>query len=70
MKKPKSTLLAIALASIAGLSGVMGAQDVVAVAPDSHKLVLENDQVRVIRVHVKPGEKVAMHSHPPNGRIS
>ncbi len=66
MKKPKSTLLAIALASIAGLSGVMGAQDVVAVAPDSHKLVLENDQVRVIRVHVKPGEKVAMHSHPPN----
>lgn len=52
---------------VLGLLAVIAtAQDVAAVAPGSHKIILENDQVRVLRVHVKPGEKVAMHSHPPN----
>jgi quercetin dioxygenase-like cupin family protein len=27
-------------------------------------MLLENDQVRVIRGYLKPGEKAAMHSHP------
>jgi len=48
------------------LAGVGTAQDVAAVAPESHKVILENDQVRVLSVHVRPGEKVAMHSHPAN----
>ena len=44
------------------------AQDVMKVAggPETHKVVLENDQVRVIDAHLKPGQKVAMHSHPAN----
>jgi hypothetical protein len=40
------------------------AQDVVGVLPETHKVLLKNSQVRVLDVHVKPGEKVAMHSHP------
>jgi quercetin dioxygenase-like cupin family protein len=40
------------------------AQDVVKVSPETHSVLLENAQVRVLDVHVKPGEKVAMHSHP------
>jgi len=39
-------------------------QDVVKVSPETHSVILENAQVRVLDVHVKPGEKVAMHSHP------
>jgi beta-alanine degradation protein BauB len=39
------------------------AQDVVKVSPGTHRILLENAQVRVLDVQVKPGEKVAMHSH-------
>ena len=40
------------------------AQDMVKVAPKNCKVLLENDQVRVVRVVMKPGEKLEMHSHP------
>lgn len=40
------------------------AQDVVQVGGDTHKVLLENAQVRVLAVKVKAGEKVPMHSHP------
>jgi hypothetical protein len=39
-------------------------QDVVKVSPETHKVLLENVRIRVLDVHVKPGEHVAMHSHP------
>ena len=44
------------------------AQDILKVAggPETHKVVLDNDQVRMLDAHVPPGQKVAMHSHPPN----
>lgn len=44
------------------------AQDVLTVAggPQTHKVLLENDQVRVRDVRVQPGQKIAMHSHPAN----
>ena len=38
--------------------------DAVKVAPDSYKVVLENDAVRVLEVRIKQGAKVEMHSHP------
>ena len=43
------------------------AQDVMTVAggPETHKVVLDNDQVRMLDVRIQPGQKVAMHSHPP-----
>jgi len=40
------------------------AQDAVKVAPESFKVLLENDQVRVLEYQIKPGKKDAMHSHP------
>ena len=49
--------------TVAGEARVAG-QDVVKVSPETHTVLLENDQVRVLDVRVKPGEKVAMHSHP------
>ena len=40
------------------------AQDPVQVAPNNFKVLLENDQVRVLDFHSKGGEKIPMHSHP------
>jgi quercetin dioxygenase-like cupin family protein len=40
------------------------AQDAVKVAPDMVKVLLDNDQVRVLEFTVQPGEETGMHSHP------
>jgi len=40
------------------------AQDAAEVAPDSYKVLLDNDRVRVLEYQIKPGKKDAMHSHP------
>jgi quercetin dioxygenase-like cupin family protein len=50
------------------VTGTALAQDVMTVAggPETHKVVLDNDKVRVLDVRLQPGEKVAMHSHPAN----
>ena len=57
--------LTTAIAGIALLAGAWAnAQDVVQVGGDTHKVLLENAQVRVLAVKLKPGEKVPMHSHP------
>jgi quercetin dioxygenase-like cupin family protein len=37
--------------------------DAVAAAPKNHKVVLENDKVRVLEVTVQPGEKEPVHGH-------
>jgi beta-alanine degradation protein BauB len=44
------------------------AQDVLKVAggAETHKVLLDNDQVRVLDVQIQPGQKIAMHSHPAN----
>lgn len=41
------------------------ARDAVSVDPTHHQVILENDHVRVIRALVAPGDRSAMHSHPP-----
>lgn len=46
------------------LSTTAHAQDPVKTSPQYYKVLLENDQVRVIEYHLKPGEKEPMHSHP------
>jgi quercetin dioxygenase-like cupin family protein len=43
--------------------------DAVKVAPDSYKVVLENDAVRVLEVQIKEGAKSEMHSHPKSVAI-
>ena len=40
------------------------AQDPVKVDPKHYSLVLENDQVRVLRAVLGPGEKTPTHEHP------
>jgi quercetin dioxygenase-like cupin family protein len=57
----------VALASLTVLlASSLLAQDMVKVAPKNCTVVLDNDRVRVIRVVLKPGEKLPMHSHPAN----
>jgi quercetin dioxygenase-like cupin family protein len=55
----------LVFALLAGAS-YLSAQDMVKVAPKNCKVVLENDNVRVVRVVLKPGEKLPMHSHGAN----
>ena len=43
--------------------------DAVKVAPESYKVVLENDAVRVLEVRIKQGAKSEMHSHPKSVAI-
>lgn len=40
--------------------------DAIAVAPDLHTVIFENDSMRVLKVVVQPGAKAAMHWHPEN----
>ena len=61
-----SRLLAPVAAALLALPAVSEAQDVVQVAGDSHKVILENAQVRVLAVSLKPGQKAPLHSHPAN----
>jgi quercetin dioxygenase-like cupin family protein len=44
--------------------GIAFAQDPVKVDPARYKVILNNKQVRVMDVRMKPGEKTPMHSHP------
>jgi quercetin dioxygenase-like cupin family protein len=40
------------------------ADDPTVTDPDHYKVVLENDRVRVLRYHDRPGEKTHPHRHP------
>ena len=40
------------------------APDPLVSAANVHKLVLENERVRVLEAKLKPGDRAAMHSHP------
>ena len=52
-------------ACAASAAGRMTTQDPVKVSPQYYTVRFENDRVRVLEFHLKPGEKEAMHSHPP-----
>ncbi|MFI5056809.1 MAG: cupin domain-containing protein [Candidatus Acidiferrales bacterium] len=68
MKNLRCVLLGVLLTTLLLLitTGTALAQDAVKVSPETHKVLLENDQVRVLDARMKPGEKIAMHSHPAN----
>jgi quercetin dioxygenase-like cupin family protein len=40
------------------------AQDPAQVAPDIYKVTIDNEDVRVLDIHLKAGGKSPMHSHP------
>ena len=63
----RSFLFVLPLAGVALAAATpVRAQDVVQVAGDSHKVILENAQVRVLAVSLKPGQKAPLHAHPAN----
>src|SRR5262249_27680635 len=37
--------------------------DALIASPEHHELLFENDQLRVVRTHVPPGERTAVHTH-------
>jgi quercetin dioxygenase-like cupin family protein len=41
-----------------------GERDPVKLAPRNHKVLVENERVRVFEAWLKKGEKLPMHSHP------
>lgn len=45
-------------------------QDPISVAPNAYKVSTENQYVRALDTHIKPGEKTSMHSHPGYVSIS
>jgi oxalate decarboxylase/phosphoglucose isomerase-like protein (cupin superfamily) len=68
MKPSRAILGAILLLSSAVYAATRPAprQDVIKVAGDSHTVIFENDRVRVLSVHFKPGQIAPMHAHPEN----
>lgn len=65
------TALILGLASVCLGTSPAAAQDLDAVKADAahHKVESENDQVRVVRYVIPPGDKTANHTHPNNVNI-
>jgi quercetin dioxygenase-like cupin family protein len=59
-------MLKIILVSVfaAAALGICCAQNVAQSRPESYKVEIDNQQVRVVRAYHAPHEKVPMHSHP------
>lgn len=68
--KPFRSVAVVSLLAVAAFAPVpCGAQsqqnlDSTKADPQHHKVVIENDQVRVVHYLIMPGEKTARHSHP------
>ena len=56
--------IAVILACVCLLAPLAMAQDAVKVDAKHYKVILENDQVRVLRINYGPKEKSVMHGHP------
>ncbi|MEW6733431.1 MAG: hypothetical protein AB1489_19040 [Acidobacteriota bacterium] len=57
----KSILILLCCATLAIVSK---AQDVVKVSPNDYKLQFENQDIRIIKINVPPGNKTPTHNHP------
>ena len=55
---------ALAAAAVAFASSAALAQDAVKVDPKHYKVLVNNSQVRVLRIHYGPHETSVRHSHP------
>ena len=65
MKKIAFALgLTVLFCSLLSIPNTFADGDPLVVGPNIYKLVFENDQVRVLDVHFKVGDKIAEHSHP------
>lgn len=52
-------------AAAVSAGGRVMTQDPVKLSPQFYTIRFENDRVRVLEYRLKPGEKEAMHTHPP-----
>jgi quercetin dioxygenase-like cupin family protein len=59
-----AAMAVLTVAFLLCVAGTARAQDPVKVAPQHFKVLLENEQVRVLDFHGKAGDKIPMHSHP------
>ncbi len=62
--------LVLAIAFAFPLQVLAQAGDAVSVDPDVHRVILDNEQVRVFDARASKGTKSPMHSHPPTVLIS
>ena len=60
----RPTVLVLAFVALLTIGARVDAQDVVKASPETVKVILENDRVRVIESTVQPGTLQAKHSHP------
>jgi quercetin dioxygenase-like cupin family protein len=65
-RMPRRLGLRLVAGSVLLVAAAAQAQDVVQVAGDSHSVLIDNAQVRVLSVTIRPGQKAPMHSHPAN----
>ena len=63
-------LAAALLAAIPIVSSAQAADDAVSVDPDVHKVILENDFIRVFDARASKGAKSPLHTHPPMVLVS
>lgn len=56
-------MIAISLLATAAQAESAPDLDAVVAAPANHRILLENDEVRVLQVEVAPGETEAVHEH-------
>jgi hypothetical protein len=47
-----------------------GAPDSTSADPDGHRVVLENERVRVLEVRVAEGRQLPLHSRPPRSVVA
>lgn len=65
MRRKAGWLLACLLAVGVATVAAQKSRDAVAVDPDVHHVVFENEHVRVFEALVAPGTMSPMHTHPP-----
>ncbi len=63
------TLSVLAILMLVFVTKTAMAQDVIDVAPEQFKVLLENEHVRVLEFKMKPGDKQEMHTHPATVHI-
>ena len=66
MERAVYVAVGIVLGALAmSASGRVAIQDPVKLSPHYYPVRFENDRVRVLELHMKPGGTDQMHSHPP-----
>ena len=51
------------------MESFLGPLDAVAAAPEHHKVLLEDDRIRVLETRILPGEETAVHTHVWGGLL-